>query len=275
MSDAEKRLDRKGLILLIGAGIVLVVTVVIGMLPQVRLGDDLCPENESKLTDRIAVIIDPTDVLNTRQSRDAVSEVLRLIEIAPEHTGISLYDVRSSSEPIFHVCKPRHHNSIGLFKSFYINKDFVERDYKERFQSPLLNKLDSLLTGAGSNQSPIIKTLQNISVDAFGSISDERPRQVIIVSDMVQHSDDWSFFRDPLDFRALSSHQNYRTMKAHNLGSDQEGDQKKAKVTILLLARRGQSGLIQNTNGFKSFWKEYFIDQGVHKDSPKWTDITG
>ena len=181
---------------------VLVVILVVGMLPQVPLGNDLCPENESKLTDRIAVIIDPTDVLNTRQSRDAVSEVLRLIESAPEYTGISLYDVRFSSEPSFHVCKPRHHNSIGFIERLYVNRDFVERDYKEKFHDPLLNKLDSLLTGAGSDQSPIIKTLQDISVDAFGSISDELSRQVIIVSDMVQHSDDWSFFRDPLDFQS-------------------------------------------------------------------------
>ena len=268
MPDSNKRLDRKGLILIICAVSVLVVILVVEwLLRPVPVGDDLCPENDSEQADRIAVIIDPTDVLNIRQSRDAISEVFRLIESTPEYAGISLYDVRFSSEPSFHVCKPRHHDSIGPIESLYINKNVAERVYTEKFHDPLLNKLDSLLTGAGSDQSPIIKTLQDISVDAFGSVSDELPRQVFIVSDMVQHSDDWSFFRDPLDFKALAGHQNYRTMKAHDLG--------RAKVTILLLARRGQSGLIQNSNGFMNFWNEYFIDQGVDNDSPIWTDITG
>lgn len=271
MSNPDKRSDQKGLILIAGAIAVLAMILVIGLRPSVELGDDLCPVDEKKMTDRIAIIIDPTDTLNTRQSSDAVSEVLRLIESAPQFAEISLHEVHSSDNTSFRICKPAHHDSIGFFEQLYVNQDFVERDYTENFKDPLLVKLEDLLTETGSSESPIIRTIQTISIDAFGSFNGVGQRQVIIVSDMVQHSDDWSFFRDPLDFDALSRHQNYRTMKSRHLGK--ENNQGKAIITVLLLARRGQAGFIQQKNNFMDFWKEYFIDQGAENLS--WEYITG
>ena len=269
MSNPSKQLDRRGQILIVCAIAVLAAILLIGIRPPIQIGHDLCPEDESNLANRIAIIIDPTDILNTRQVRDAVSEIVRLIESAPEYSEISLYDVRSSIRPSFHICKPRHPNSISVLQALYINKDFVEQDYEEKFRKPFLNKLDSLLVGMSSNQSPIIKTLQNVSVDAFGSIDEKRPRQVIILSDMFQNSNDWSFFRDPIDFKALLSHPNYPTMTAHDLGS-RTNAQEKVMVTVLLLARRGQTSL---TEDIKNFWDAYFIQEGT--ELPTWGDITG
>lgn len=211
--DRIARLDRIGWFLLIVCAILAIALII----------EAIRPDPESVLTDRIAVLIDPTDTLNVRQSRDAVLEVLRLIESAPEYAEISLYqvsgDVQFSIQRNFHVRKPHHPDSIGWFKSLSVNKKIIARNYEEEFKTPLSENLGGLLTGMGARQSPIIKTLQNISIDAFGSFSGVGRRQLIIVSDMVQHSDDWSFFRDPANFEAFLRHPNYRTMKAPDLGA--------------------------------------------------------
>ena len=143
------------------------------------------------------------------------------------------------------------------------NPDIARRRYEEEFLGPLDEHLAELLAGPGALASPILKTVQAMAVDAFQPPDFRLPRQLIIVSDMVQHSEDWSFFRDPLDFSALAGHPDYPTM-----GVDLDG----VNVSVFFLARRGMAGRIQ-AGPIREFWDEYFLDQGARQ--PQWNNVTG
>ena len=56
-------------------------------------------------------------------------------------------------------------------------------------------QLDALLDAEEANSSPIIESLQRAVRQLFADADPKVPRTLVIVSDMVQHSDAFSFFR--------------------------------------------------------------------------------
>ena len=89
---------------------------------------------------------------------------------------------------------------------------------------------------------------------------------LLIVSDMAQNSENWSFYGDqanPTDFRELSRQPLLRSLRVDLTG---------VRVTIYQLARSGVTGRIQQRN-LRQFWDDYFLDMGA--DTPTWIDVEG
>lgn len=232
-----------------------------------KLDPNLCPEKESDVAGQIAIVLDPSDSLDYTQRADARARVLGQIEATREYTEIQLYelsrDERQPPQMKFRVCAPEHPDQINWFERLRKNRDIARRRYEEEFIEPLARHLDELLAGPDALASPILKTIQDVTVDAFQPPDSRLPRQLILVSDMVQHSADMSFFEDPIDFRLMGQSSDYPTMQV-----DLEG----VEVTIWLLARRGIAGQIQ-ARPIREFWDEYFLDQGARQ--PQWKRVTG
>ena len=264
----KKKKDRWGIIAIISVVVAFIIYAVYAYVSaSPALDAALCPENESDLTGWIAVALDPSDSLHYTQQVSARTQVLRELETVPEYTEIRLYELsRDERQPArmeFRICAPAHPDQIGWFEGLRRNPDIARRRYEEDFIAPLEQHLQGVLAGAGSMTSPILKTVQDMAVDAFQPPDSRLPRQLIIVSDMVQHSEDWSFFRDPVDFMALAGHPDYPTMRVDLDGVD---------VSVLFLARRGMAGRIQ-ASPIREFWDEYFLDQGARQ--PQWYRVTG
>ena len=267
-TSRKKEKDLRGIIAIISVILLIIVYAVYASLSAPpALDDALCPENERDLAGQIAVAIDPSDSLHYTQQADARAKVLRLLEAADEYTEIQLYELsRDERQPalmVFRICTTARPDQIGWFEGLRKNREIARRRYEEEFIGPLGLHLDELLSGPGSMASPILKTVQDMAVDAFQSTDSRLPRRLVIVSDMVQHSEDMSFFRDPVDFMVLAGHPDYPTMRV-----DLDG----VNVCVFFLARRGMAGRIQATP-IQKFWDEYFLDQGAR--SPKWNRITG
>ena len=265
----KERQDRRGIWAIVVAALFVALLVVVSLMTKsITLDANLCPEDSEALTGQIAVVLDPTDSLTSSQMADAMAKLLPLLESAPEYTKISLFNLSENEfEPThnaFHVCMPLNPDRIRGLKTLYINRRLAEGQFEEDFRGPLGAKVESLLSGGGATASPLLKAIQHVSVDpAFQSTDSTAPRQIIFVSDMVQHSDDLSFFRDPIDFLFLTESRDYPTIRT------QLSD---VNIMVFLLARRGQAGLLQ-ARPMKDFWNEYFIDQGANE--PEWESVIG
>ncbi len=253
----------------IGATIAVVVAVVVVIVrsqlsaaPNID-DDDLCPDKRH-LTGQIAIVLDPSDSLHYTQRAAARDRILHFMESVPQYTDIKLYALleneRERSNVEFRVCVPGDPDDTNPWIE---NPEIERRRYKEKFRDPLDQHLEELLGGSGALASPILKTIQDVAVDAFPPTDPPLPRQLILVSDMVQHSSDMSFFEGSLDFLDLINNPNYPTMQV-----DLEG----VEVTIFFLRRRGLAGRIQ-ARPIQEFWDEYFLDQGARQ--PSWNRVTG
>ena len=268
--NKKKKKDQRGIIMLISIGAMLIVYLVYGYFSAPpNLDDMLCPENTTDyLTGQIAIVLDSSDSLDYTQRTDARARVLRQLEAAPEYTEIQLYELsRDERQPArmeFRVCAPENPNKINWFDRLRKNRRIAKQQYEEEFIEPLESHLDELLAGPDALASPILKTIQDVAVDAFQPPDSRLPRQLILVSDMVQHSADMSFFEDPIDFRLLGQSPDYPTMQVDLEGVD---------ITIFLLSRRGIAGQIQASRPIRKFWDEYFLDQGARQ--PQWKRVTG
>jgi len=257
---SRKERQRRNEIKSIAGGILIVVALgILGYLifqgqgPPVPLDSENCPTDQAYAA-QIAVLLDPSDVLTSVQIRSVRSRLLTVIENeAPAMTEIRIYMVRRAGRGemsgVFRVCKPVHPDSVSSLTG---NPTFAADRYG-KFRGPLETNLEQQLKAPSDSISPILKAIQAAVVSAFQPREASIPRKLFIVSDMIQNSDNMSFYHDPVDFPGFMGDPNYGTLRV-----DLEG----VNVVLFRLARRGEAGGIQGSR-FQRFWEDYFRDQGA------------
>ena len=263
----QQHLKNKNLL----GGTVIVVAMVVLIYFIVRPGDspelddDYCPEDQSYAA-QIAILLDPSDTLNAVQNRSVMSRLVGMIEeTAPTNTEIKVYSVGRAGRDVmsndFRVCKPVHRDSVSWL---WGNPNLVEKRYEERFREPLYSVLSAQLDAPSDTISPIIKAIQAAIVDAMQPRNAQLPRQLFIVSDMIQNSDRFSFYRDRGGFSWLMQQPYYATLRVDKAG---------VEVVIFHLARSGEAGRIKRESSFREFWEDYLRDQGSRR--VEWVSVEG
>jgi len=209
----------------------------------------LCPM--SGATGALATLLDLTDPLTTSQS-------LRLRQIldaefgkAPSGWSISAGIVSADSSnwgSQFSRCKPL---SEGDANPLIQNPKMIGERYNDDFLVPLSGALETMIDRTSEDRSPILESLQALIADgkSFGAV--KGPRSLIVVSDLIQHSEVLSFYRGQSwsDFEAS---ENYARL-ARNL---QDVD------IILVKVPRTSSRVSQDD--VEDFWARYFDVQGAN-----------
>ena len=250
-------------------GALLLTLVVLGQDRNVPKDDDQCFVGAQPAAQAV-VLLDPSDELSRVQQLSAAPRVIEALERLPESAEIRMYTVaragRGDAASEFRICKPRDPAGIGGLESLWVNRDLAGRRYREEFLAPVEETLRTLLGAAGDSASPIVEAIQTASVDAFHPRGVAIERHLLVVSDMVQHSADLSFFREMPDFGAFAGAPAYPTLRA-----DLDG----AEATVFLLARRNRAGRIQGAR-LEAFWEEYFVDQEADlRARPRWVLVEG
>ncbi|MCY4397968.1 MAG: hypothetical protein OXE96_01295 [Gemmatimonadetes bacterium] len=225
-----------------------------------------CPEDE-EYAGQIAILVDPSDTLTAVQEGSGAPRVLQGIEDAPATTEIRVYTVgqagRGNTAAVLRLCKPAHPDGVSSLTG---NPQLAERRYRDEFLAPLQQTLAALLNVEGDSISPIVEGVQVAAVSAFQPRAADIPRQLLVVSDMIQNSRNLSFYREPVDFGPLSRNPDYGTLRVDLSG---------VEVSVFLLARRGGAGVIQGGT-LRSFWEDYFLDQGASPLArPRWIMVEG
>ncbi len=266
--EAEKKKTRRAWGVIVPCVLLLFGFIVFGQLNQPQTGADHCPL-DGQFPFQVAVLVDPSDALTAVQQRSALPRLIEALDQVSERAEIRVYSVArigrgGNAGADLRLCVPRHPESIGWLEGLWKNRRIAARNYDQDFIEPLRSRLGELLAAPSDSVSPILEAIQAASVDAFPPGSPAVPRELIVVSDMAQHSRDLSFFREAPDFGAFGGSAIYRTLRVDLIG---------VKPTVLLLARRGTSGHLQ-AGRLQRFWDDYFIDSGTD-GPPRWVPVEG
>lgn len=235
---------------------------------QVPLDTAHCPVDRNYPA-QVAILLDPSDPLNAPQSFVVDRIDSALDREVPERGEVKTFTVaqagRQDTVAQFRLCKPVHLDSIPWNERAGVNPRMIREAYDD-FRDGLGSHLGEVLQEEGEETSPILEALQTGVLSAFRPREAATPRWLLIVSDMLQNSENWTFYgpnANPANFAELSRDPILRSLRMDLTG---------VRVTIYQLARRGGPGRIQQRD-LRQFWDDYFRDMGA--DPPTWVDVEG
>ena len=256
--------DKLGYILIT---VVVVVLVAIGAYVAMNRGVEKDRESMCRLDgafDRQVIILDMTDNYNAIQVQQIKHIINNLTDNLKLHEQIQLYFIDetppSQMKAELILCNP----GDGAGKSeIYSNPKLFKKRWNERFHQPLMAKIKDLSGDYTSNKSPILETIQAVNNMAFPYVREEgRKYKVTLISDMIQNSDELSFFKS-----RSSSLLNFVDSPGYNkTRTDLEG------VDVdLVIVRRDKFESLQSRD-YIDFWVEVLTSMSANVENIKSTD---
>ena len=214
------------------------------------VGDSIRPKAQT------VVVIDETDVLTPHQ-RDYLKVHLKNFvnnEIEPgELLSIYILDdqIQKARRPIFEMCKMRDGSDARKFTE---NQRLMAKRFQQKFQGPLMNRIDETLSRQKSaDSSPIFETLQTISVNSFDKYQTEGLRRLVMFSDMLHYTPQYSMFTTHHSFTSLKESDYYSQIKTFLPDT---------AVKLYFLSTYPQ----YQKQELVEFWKKYFKDTSAFVD---------
>jgi hypothetical protein len=209
-------------------------------------GATLCPENGPEA--HLAILIDTTDPMSLTQLEAARQQIERRVAEASVHTRISFSTVSpdgiTRKETYFSMCKPQSGEEASFLTQ---NQHLVEERFQAEFAIPVQDALNALLHAPEAQSSPIMESAQEFAARIPGFAVTKVPREFVLMSDLVQHSDVFSFFRGD-DWESFAN-----AGGPTRFGSAFEG----ATITVLRIPRLSKHSAV-----IDDFWVRYFDAQG-------------
>lgn len=253
MSVYAKRKSNAGTWILV-AVILIALSVVAWFYTNFMLAQDtidkvtLCPTKGPK--GHYVVLIDNTSPFPFTQ-KAALSQRLKSMVSTdiPEGYLLSVFllgeKFEQNEKPIFERCNPGQWKDRNPLSS---TKKFVDRDFNEKFASPLYEVIRKIPLDQHSKLSPIFQMLQLVGINGFSHANVDGDRKLIIYSDMLANMPDFSMYRGaPMSFGEFAKTPYGRNAQAPGL--------KGAVVSINLLANEHKTA---QTNRLGDFWANYF-----------------
>ncbi|MBU2956805.1 hypothetical protein Q4511_16090 [Paracoccus sp. 1_MG-2023] len=198
------------------------------------------------------ILLDLTDPLSPAQHTQLLAWLEKEIDDAPRGTQFTMGVVSEDSADwgaTSPLCKPQDASSAN---SFTQNARLIDERYQERFLKPLQSNLSRMVKASGASRSPIMESLQALVTDTPGFVTSNVPRRLVMVTDLLQHSDALSFYSggDWASFRRSAAYQ--------RMGSTLGG----AEVQIYQVPRSAEG--VDDPAALEDFWLRYFEVQGAH-----------
>lgn len=206
----------------------------------------LCPK--AGPVAHLAIIVDTTDPLSPTQLEAARQQIDFKIANAAVKTRISFStvdpDQSTRQATFFSMCKPPSGEDASILTQ---NPRMIEERFQAEFAKPVQDAMKVLMGVPESDSSPIMESTQEFATRIPGFTVTDVPRELLIMSDLVQHSDNFSFYRGD-DWERFS-----KGGGPARFGNSFEG----ASVTVLRIPRLSESASI-----IDDFWHRYFNAQG-------------
>lgn len=209
----------------------------------------LCPDDGA--VGAVVAVLDLTDPL-TQPQKDRLTAILsRETSAAEPGTLISIGTIQA--DPAlrgvdFQLCKLRSGENAN---QLYENPTLIQERYHTEFKAPFDALLESVLSLEKQDSSPIIEGLQATVAGTDGFEFIGGPKRLILVSDLLQHSDVLSFYRG----------QDWQDFTASGGSARLSGNLTGVSIDILRVPR--QSGGQIDLEAVDDFWRRYFDLQGA------------
>lgn len=155
----------------------------------------------------IVLLVDKTDPLNFTQ-RQAFSVAMKeLVETkVPEGHLLSIFVLgekfEQSAVPLIELCNP----GSDLGKSeLSENLKRLRKQYEDRFVRPLEEAAKALVSEEPAKASPIFEMLQLVGINGFRRHAVNGPKRLVLVSDMLHNTPQFSMYTGPVDFESFES----------------------------------------------------------------------
>lgn len=155
-----------------------------------------CPT--SGPTSITAVLLDQTDSISDVTAQDIARRLTDYLGDIPTGGLVEFFGVSqnpsAAATALIELCNPGSPDEVSELTG---NKQLSRLRFQERFLMPVQERLHDLLHAAPAASSPLMESVQALAVAAFPVSSDSQdiPRRLIIVSDLMQHSPALSLYR--------------------------------------------------------------------------------
>lgn len=211
----------------------------------------MCP-SDGKPLGHYVLLVDKTDPLNFTQKQAFTAIVQELIERRiPEGYLLSVFvlgeDFKEGATPLVELCNP----GDGSGKSeLTANLKRLRAKYQTKFVEPLVKQSESLVSTQPAKWSPIFEMLQLVDVNAYLKRDVKGERRLIIVSDMLHNTPEFSMYKGNVDYAAFS---------ASDYGRKAQLELRNVDVELHYLMNTPQ---FQTKRNLK-FWEDYFSKAGA------------
>lgn len=213
--------------------------------------DTLCPIDQAS-PKYVALVFDKSDTYNKVQQQFLKRFFSEFKAGLLPGTRISIYVIDDSKNkeiaPDFVVCAPRAGEDANVF---YENPKHIRQRWKDQFEQPLDRVVEGFMQPAQSDSSPIMEIFQVVSLTAFPPGANNIDKQIILISDMLQHTSEWSHYRGQMNFKELQNSTYYQRINT---------DLQNAEVNILYVRRDGMEKLQNKRHAF--FWADFIESIG-------------
>lgn len=209
----------------------------------------LCPPGGP--TSALVVVLDLTDPVEPAQLSAIESRIMAAVNGAAPGAflAVGLVHPDSASRGArFALCKPK---SGAAANELYENPRMIEAEYAMKFEAPLQDALAEMIPAGTADSSPIMESIQATLAGVRGFSEARYPKTLILVTDLLQHSEVFSFYRGDAWHRFAASADYAR------LSRNLDG----ATIEILRIPRPGAR--IRDPAAIDEFWVSYFERQGA------------
>jgi hypothetical protein len=209
-----------------------------------------CPK--SGATSVTALLIDATDNLSVQQKQAFLSAFQSLRDSIPLSGRLDLYFIHNTQtsllKPVVSLCNPGHGAEISELVG---NPRHVEQTWQDGFGQPLEREITQLLNASPEKESPILESIQSVVLTSLSApIDRDKPKKIIIVSDLMQHTSNASLYRGTPAIESIIQNKSFTRMKS---------DLRDIDISVWMLARDNalsRSKLVE-------LWQRIFAEQGA------------
>lgn len=159
-----------------------------------------CPS--TTIPGHTVILIDKTDKLGFTQQQALLTDVSDVIKSLEAGTLVSIFalaaNFESTATPILQLCSPgRFGKEDNIFTK---SKSFTEKQFKERFEAPILRTVENLTTDGPEASSPILEMLQLVGIKGFKKSNVSSNLQLVIYSDFLHNTKNFSMYSTSYSF---------------------------------------------------------------------------
>ena len=198
------------------------------------------------------ILIDATQRTSEAQLEDLSNQLEKIIRDSLLYERFTVYFLRDDPErfqPRIVVCNPG--TGEGLDPNTNNLRKLMNK-WQNSFKTPIKESIDGLSEVTPSTSSPIMEMLKFVGLRTF-SRSTASDKRLILISDMVEHTDSYSQYRNlNLDFESLSQTAFFREKRPRLNGV----------MINLLYIERPELSTIQGTKHITKFWQPFMRNSG-------------
>jgi hypothetical protein len=196
------------------------------------------------------VLLDSTDEIPDITKKEIRTVLIDRAETLPNYEllEIRLLDPKiPGGKVIFSKCNPGDGSGLSEYTA---NPRLAKQRWLEDFRGPLDAALEEGFRPLPGKTSPIMATIQRIAIERFtGRTAEEVPKELIVISDMLEHGPDYSQYSGDLSFARFKSSRAYKKVQ-----TDLHG----AQVLIYYIQRT--TGKPINSADHIRFWADWIHD---------------